>query len=424
MSVRQWKICKLNNIKEKSVEENSLRRLWRDCFEDPFEYENYYFQNVYPGNTVYMLEYGTGHAIGMLHLNPYSCKVNGTKMLLHYIVGVATAKEARRQGVMRKLLSSAILGLYEAEEPFTYLMPADVRYYEPFDFVPVCAKEEWRMEKTSGKELSFDSSFVESDVIYMDYSNLEDCFKEDMDCLLSHVDLWLEDHYSGFASHDREYFDLLAREKGCENGAVIFCFDQVAGLENLLGFFAYGREGETVFVEQNVLFETAEWNLAGEKEKLHVLAGREQVQEILQGYFGNALTWQTFDEQKNALLKRIPKCPKIRYIASYPYMVRVVHVESFLKLYADCFSEYAENGTRLYVEDLLVCEAVERYLPESSKVRSYTAGVYTFSRKDDKILVCKQEASQVEYDVKMTVSELARYVFGKKGKKLFFAELV
>lgn len=442
MSVKQWKVCKLNNRQDKRLREPFLRRLWRECFGDPPEYENYYFQNVYPGNTVYVLEreakggeapfsdtmiqdgrkkecFLQGDVCGMLHLNPYPCKINGVEALLHYIVGVATAKAARRQGVMRTLLLKALSKLYEAEEPFTYLMPADERYYEPFGFVLVCAKKEWQMEVASGQ--AFSSLYAGSDVIYMDYGSLKAVFKEDLDCLLSGIDLWLGDNYSGFASHEREYFDLLAREKECENGAVIFCFDQAVGLENLLGFFAYGADGEGIYVEQNVLFETAEWNLTGEEEKLHALAGKEQARKILQGYFGNAKTWNTLHGQESGLGKRILE---IHCVDSYPYMARVVHVESFLKMFADCFRGYAEKGTRLYVEEPLDFDAVDACLSKNHGPQTRMESIYTFRREGEKITVCRQEISQPAYDVRMTVSELADYVFGRQGKKLFFSELV
>ncbi|MCM1179128.1 MAG: GNAT family N-acetyltransferase [Clostridium sp.] len=442
MSGKQWKVCELNNGQDKRLREPSLRRLWQECFGDPPEYEDYYFQNVYPGNTVYVLEceaegredslpdtmlrdggkkecFGQGDVCGMLHLNPYPCKINGVEALLHYIVGVATAKAARRQGVMRTLLLKALSGLYEAEEPFTYLMPAKERYYEPFGFVLVCAKKEWQMEVISGQ--AFSSLFAECDVIYMDYSSLKAVFKEDLDCLLSGIDLWLGDNYSGFASHGREYFDLLAKEKECENGAVIFCFDQAVGLENLLGFFAYGADGEDIYVEQNVLFETAEWNLTGKEEKLHALAGKEQAQKLLQGYFGNAKAWNTVHGQESGFRRRILE---IHCEASYPYMVRVVHVESFLKMFADCFCGYAEKGTRLYVEEPLDFDAVDTCLSKNHKSQPRMINIYTFRRVGEKITVCRQEISQPAYDVKMTVSELADYVFGRQGKKLFFSELV
>ena len=70
----------------------------------------------------------------MLHLNPYRLFVRGKEVDAHYIVGVATDEEYRRQGVMRELLADTFHRLRERGEMFTYLMPADRDYYLPFDF--------------------------------------------------------------------------------------------------------------------------------------------------------------------------------------------------------------------------------------------------------------------------------------------------
>lgn len=70
----------------------------------------------------------------MLHLNPYRMWISTKESVLHYIVAVATAYPYRRQGCMRRLMLEAFLWLYDKMEPFTYLMPADTAYYEPFGF--------------------------------------------------------------------------------------------------------------------------------------------------------------------------------------------------------------------------------------------------------------------------------------------------
>ena len=128
----QWvskdrEIRKLNGILEKRKEEKTVRRLWRSCFQDPIKYEDFYFKNVYEDNTVDILKEKENTVIrqncekeksenllGMLHLNPYFCKVQGVEQRLHYIVGVATTKEVRRQGVMRNLLYKALDDMYKA----------------------------------------------------------------------------------------------------------------------------------------------------------------------------------------------------------------------------------------------------------------------------------------------------------------------
>lgn len=70
----------------------------------------------------------------MLHLNPYQMWISTKSMQLHYIVAVATALPYRRQGCMRMLMKQAFFWMYQREEAFTYLMPADPVYYEPFGF--------------------------------------------------------------------------------------------------------------------------------------------------------------------------------------------------------------------------------------------------------------------------------------------------
>ena len=70
----------------------------------------------------------------MLHLNPYRVWISTQSVILHYIVAVATALPYRRRGCMRRLMMEAFSWLYAQKEPFTYLMPADTAYYEPFGF--------------------------------------------------------------------------------------------------------------------------------------------------------------------------------------------------------------------------------------------------------------------------------------------------
>ena len=395
MSVWQRNIVKLNSLQEKSRWQSELRRLWRECFADSKEYEDYYFKQVYKDNIVYLLENselktlaaqdvesGEEHCVtGMLHLNPYLCRIEKKPLCLHYIVGVATKTTARRKGVMRKLLCESLKDLYERKEPFTYLMPADVRYYEPFGFASVNYKQEWgflaeQKEDFCGNERKH--------VIYLDYRELEDNI--DIDGLLNYIDRWLEINYSGYAIHSRAYFERLAAEKECEHGKVVFCFDEAVGLENLLGFFAYGREKEKIYVEQAVLLETAEWNLNGGEKEPYRLAGKEQLKGILQGYF--ALS-------------------PITYIENYPFMVRIVDIINFVELFEDCFIEYMEKKIRLFVEDEII--------PENT-------GIYGFYKQEQGISVVKQDMDISEYDVRMTVSELVQFVFEKKS--LFFAELV
>ena len=110
-----------------------IYEMWQDNFHDPVSYADFYFKEVY-GNNEVLINQEEDVAKGMLHLNPYLLHVHEQPVRAKYIVGVATDKEYRRQGVMKELLIESFQTLRSRGECFTYLMPADENYYLPFDF--------------------------------------------------------------------------------------------------------------------------------------------------------------------------------------------------------------------------------------------------------------------------------------------------
>lgn len=72
--------------------------------------------------------------LGMLHLNPYHIRAGKKTYTLNYIVAVAVWKEYRRRGIMAEMLKKCFNDMHEQQQPFTYLMPANKAYYEPFQF--------------------------------------------------------------------------------------------------------------------------------------------------------------------------------------------------------------------------------------------------------------------------------------------------
>lgn len=135
-------------IEEKGLCKEEVYGMWQRNFHDPVPYTDFYFQEVYGKNQILlnvspeeMASWSEGEKQGekmpirgMLHLNPYLLHVQGKEVPAHYIVGVATDEEYRRQGVMKDLLVETFSRLRSQGEPFTYLMPADEQYYLPFDF--------------------------------------------------------------------------------------------------------------------------------------------------------------------------------------------------------------------------------------------------------------------------------------------------
>lgn len=124
----------LQTEEEKRPYAEAVKALWIEMFEDKENYVNYYMSSTWKHNRVLLLLRGK-ELISMLHLNPYSCVVQGEKLALHYIVGVCTKKSEQRKGYMGKLVTEALRICREAGEVYTYLMPAAEAIYQPYDFI-------------------------------------------------------------------------------------------------------------------------------------------------------------------------------------------------------------------------------------------------------------------------------------------------
>lgn len=274
------------------------RELWSHCFQDPDLYEDFYFETIYPRNRVYF----DGEK-GMLHLNPYLCHVNGSRIILHYIVGVGTKSSCRRQGVMAGLMKQALQDMWKSKEPFTYLMPADVRYYEPFDFVSVSKEQECLLTGNTAKEWNNKMiSYYTYEMLFRDLS------KEKVLQIFEKMDAQAAKEHTISAVRDEEYFNLLFKEKVCQGGDVVFCFDE---MHNVIGFFAYAMDENTLCVEQTV------WIIS------------DTFMKAVSGFYSGPIRW----------------------MQTFPYMIRITNASAFMQLFGDACKRLAGDKAGLYIQD-------------------------------------------------------------------------
>lgn len=356
---------------DKNAMEDTFRKLWRECFGDPKSYEDFYFKWVYRSNTVYAFE-----EKGMLHLNPYSCVIGNEERLLHYIVGVGTQYSERRKGIMRNLLKQALQDMYKAGEPFTYLMPADVGYYEPFGFVSISEKKEHALCRKQPLQ-------KKKGIIYQNYQELlEQMDVQQRQQIYKKIDAILSEQYKVYAKHDSGYFELLYQEKSCQGGNVVFCFTENADSDNLLGFFAYGMDGTKYFVEQSVFAEEL---------------SRDRTDGIMTEY--KNLT------EHGVLVER------------FPFMVRITNVMECMKLFPETFHSYAEEGKEILVTD--------GEIPDNN-------GIYSIQYVDKEMVVeqksmpCIEQVGDLEDKaVQFSISELTELLFDAiPSERVYFAEVV
>lgn len=278
---------------DKKEDQKEVRRLWQAAFHDPEAFADYYFQWVYPENQVITAMEGE-LLRSMLHLNPYQWHWGNDQILqLHYVVGVATEAEFRRQGLMAQCLTKALQDMEKAGEPFTYLMPAKQEYYLPFQFVPVQEEKRWVKRGT--------------DWYYKDGEKWEKGIPKG----------FAEKQNPCYPSRSKAYRDRLKEEVKCEGGDLIEW-----GAGNYCAYVWDHREGvKTVVIQQLFLQEiTATLN--------------DSATEISRT-LSNEVKTTTIDilEQRICpeLHRRYGEIP-IEYVETQNMMLRILDLEKFLKI--------------------------------------------------------------------------------------------
>lgn len=134
-------------------EKERSRSLWEECFpEDSARFLDYYYREKCRDNRILVLEEEPGGRIlSMVHQNPYLVRMPGGEYSLDYLVGVATAADRRHRGYMRTLLKAVMQEENRRRMPFSFLMPANPRIYEPFDFVYVFDQPCWQWNEAGGR---------------------------------------------------------------------------------------------------------------------------------------------------------------------------------------------------------------------------------------------------------------------------------
>lgn len=248
-------------VKERKGEEcQELRSLWENVFyEDSKEFNDYYFKEKANRNHAFVVEVNENDTItiaAMLHLSPYSMKLRvGNEFCnktINYIVGVATKAPYRHKGYMDCLLKTSFMFMYKEEMPFTFLMPANPKIYEPYQFTYIYNKKEYAVDLSMLKkeELKAASSIINK------ADTIEVLQESGIPELLNYINPKLEDAYDVFVKRDKEYYQTMNKELSAQNGRIYRI-----GKNKITGYFLYTQENgkgvvqEAVFDEKSRIFK-------------------------------------------------------------------------------------------------------------------------------------------------------------------------
>ena len=118
---------------------NQVSDLWDYCFEKKDEpFFQYYFDQYCGKNNMVIGGFeeidNWEYLRCMLHVNPYMLKLRQKNQFIPYIVGVATAPEARGQHLFRPLLETTFDVLRAQNVSFVTLKPINAGIYLPYEF--------------------------------------------------------------------------------------------------------------------------------------------------------------------------------------------------------------------------------------------------------------------------------------------------
>ena len=338
--------------------------MWQRNFRDPVPYADFYFSEVYGHNKVLMNRMDDGLPVGMIHLNPYNLQVGGNRIRAHYIVGVATDEDYRRQGVMRGLLESAFSYLRGMGEAFTYLMPADEAYYLPFDF-------------------RFGMSQLEQEVIITgepgesDLTFITELSEEDLTACAGMENEYKRDLFDISTLIDAAYLKRLQKEAISDFGRMYYVFRG----EEYLGRFNVAVEYECltisrIFAMGDVLTFVKDI-LDYCRREFHYTNVMIVMDESMEDCSGQKLAG---DHVRAMPVRRVPKI-----------MYRILDLEKLAPL----LRSEADGSTCLYVED--------HHLPDQN-------GLYRISCAGGRVDIKKEDTSGEEGRIR--IGDLTAWLFG------------
>lgn len=202
-------------------EKKRSRELWEEAFpEDSAAFVDFYYGDKALKNRILARE-EDGRIEAMAQRNPYRLQVKNRIRESDYIVGVATRADRRHRGYMRELLLHMLQDMYLEGKPFCFLMPADRRIYEPFQFTYIFDQPQWDVKEEAGL----------TRVPYRE-SGLSE---EEMAAFINH---WLKERFEVFCFRDRAYIDMFLKELESEAGTLELLYHQeeLVGIRSEWGF--------------------------------------------------------------------------------------------------------------------------------------------------------------------------------------------
>lgn len=187
-------------------EKDKSRQLYETSFpDDSEEFVDYYYNEKCKDNQILVME-DYDRVVSMIHLNPFTVSLYGQEAKVNYIVAVATDEEYRMQGYMRQLMEQVFHDMYEDEQPFAFLMPANPDYYYS------CGFEYWE------SQIQLEQN---QDTIWNGRQRIDAAVDGDCADMAAFSNETLDRQFDLYIKKDEAYYKRLIKEQECDGGHVL-----------------------------------------------------------------------------------------------------------------------------------------------------------------------------------------------------------
>lgn len=251
---------------ERVLEEdkNEIRDIWDDIFGfDDGGYNNYYFDNVYDKGKHYCIRKDNKIANTLsVFYSPYM--LNNRMIEVSMIVGVATLKEYRHQGLMKEMMKEVLdflsyqnlVTMIQAYNPSLYIPYGfDILYHRKSYFI---TKDNYQITETRG---------------ISDTVNTEDMLKA--------YALFVK-HFNGYKVRSVNDFELMIKKCEALGQKIMMVYDK----GRIKGYFIYELKEDKMIIDEAVyhdiktLTKIISWALKHSDELELILSDNEDIEKV------------------------------------------------------------------------------------------------------------------------------------------------
>ncbi len=224
----------------KNNEKKRIRTLYEEVFNDSKYFLDYYFGN-YIENTINFVCECKGEIVGMATIHPKKLMICDRMVQVGYVYAVATKKEYRGRGIMRRIMDEIFVYALEANYEYLYLIPANPSIYIGLGYKLLREKKEFVIIKEQIEDVKLEGK----EIFKVREENIPDCLK--------FMSNFYENRVSIF--YEKANFEEMMKRLSINNSGIYCIFDSIC--DKILGL-AFIEDDEKIIINDLICCKDAE----------------------------------------------------------------------------------------------------------------------------------------------------------------------